>query len=90
MKVVRILVTGCVQGVGFRFYTKRLADQLELVGTVQNLSNGGVEIIVKGESAIVQKFIDKLPKMNPDARVEDIEVEDVIEKVVFLNFSILR
>ncbi|VEJ09988.1 acylphosphatase [Actinobacillus delphinicola] len=90
MKVVRILVTGCVQGVGFRFYTKRLADQLELVGTVQNLSNGGVEIIVKGESAIVQKFIDKLPKMNPYARVEDIEVEDVIEKVVFLNFSILR
>lgn len=90
MIAIKIFVTGCVQGVGFRFYTKRLADQLALVGTVQYLSDGRVEIVVKGESATVQNFIDKLPQMNPYARVDNIEVEDVMEKVVFVNFSILR
>lgn len=43
-----LIFTGHVQGVGFRQTTQRLARQRRLGGTVRNLANGDVELIVEG------------------------------------------
>jgi acylphosphatase len=50
------IITGRVQGVGFRFYVKHQADKLELTGCVRNLPEGQVEVIAEG----LPKRIDQL------------------------------
>ena len=53
-------VYGRVQGVGFRYRAKRMADALELTGTVRNMEDGSVELEVQGEQALVDSFLDKV------------------------------
>ncbi|MBS1005813.1 acylphosphatase [Levilactobacillus brevis] len=60
METQKILVSGQVQGVGFRWSATRLAKQMTLTGTVRNLTNGQVEIIATGESATLQQFCQQL------------------------------
>ncbi len=48
MAAVRIVVSGIVQGVGYRYWTKATAEQLGLVGWVRNLDDGRVQIHAEG------------------------------------------
>ena len=48
-------VYGRVQGVGFRYRAKHMADALELTGTVKNLSDGSVELEVQGEEGLIKE-----------------------------------
>jgi acylphosphatase len=57
IKKVKINVNGRVQGVGFRFFTYQQAQKLNLVGYVQNLDNGDVEIIAQGDNLQISKLI---------------------------------
>lgn len=52
--------SGRVQGVGFRYSTKRLAMGFDLVGWVRNLDDGRVEMQVMGEEREVKEFIDEI------------------------------
>jgi hydrogenase maturation protein HypF len=61
---VRTLVNGVVQGVGFRPYVYRLAQQFNLTGLVQN-SESGVSIEVQGVPQDISCFLDALPKHAP-------------------------
>ena len=62
----RGLVSGVVQGVGFRPSVARLARALGLAGEVAN-RGGTVEIVIEGEPAAVTAFIDRLPQAAPSA-----------------------
>ena len=53
----RVFFSGRVQGVGFRYETKRIAMGYEVVGTVSNLEDGRVELCVMGEELEVDDFI---------------------------------
>ncbi|WP_407269915.1 acylphosphatase [Radiobacillus sp. PE A8.2] len=53
-----IIVTGMVQGVGFRFNTQQLATEIGVNGWVRNLNDGSVEIEVEGETEDVEDFIE--------------------------------
>ncbi len=46
---VTIVVRGVVQGVGFRWHTRRQAEALGLSGSVRNLPDGAVRIVARGE-----------------------------------------
>jgi acylphosphatase len=46
---IQVLYSGRVQGVGFRYQTKRQATGFEVSGTVRNLLDGRVELIAEGE-----------------------------------------
>lgn len=71
-----ITVRGVVQGVGFRPFVYRLAQQYNLTGWVLNHS-GGVDIEVEGLPAIVEAFLKDLTrKAPPIARIEGIEATD--------------
>ncbi|RMF27840.1 MAG: acylphosphatase, partial [Cyanobacteria bacterium J083] len=57
MKRVKAIVSGKVQGVGFRMHTLKQAKKLNLKGYVRNLSNGNVEIVAEGEDEKVDSLI---------------------------------
>ena len=60
MITLRLRVWGLVQGVGFRFYTKRLADQLQINGMVKNKIDTSVEIIVQDTPERAYAFVDRV------------------------------
>ncbi len=56
----KVIFTGRVQGVGFRYCTKQLALGFDVVGTVKNLEDGTVELRVMGEEDEVDEFIQEI------------------------------
>ncbi|MGH7663150.1 MAG: acylphosphatase [Gemmatimonadaceae bacterium] len=69
MSVVRLVVTGQVQGVGFRWFVRERASALGLGGWVRNRSDGAVEITVSGEAPVVDELISLVEKGPPGARI---------------------
>jgi len=73
----RLHVTGLVQGVGFRPFVHRLASRLELAGWVRNRA-AGVEIVVEGGAAAIERFIAALRSEAPPlARLEHVAIETI-------------
>ena len=56
----RIIITGRVQGVGFRWTTKDLARGFDVCGSVRNLPDGSVEILIMGEAEELDEFLNEL------------------------------
>jgi acylphosphatase len=71
---VRVLVTGHVQGVGFRWSTERMARQEGLVGWVRNRRDGRVEAAFEGEADAVARAVEWCRHGPRGARVEDVAV----------------
>jgi acylphosphatase len=69
----RILVSGRVQGVGFRFFTQAAAIREGLHGWVRNLPDGRVEISAEGEAEALDRFEHAVRHGPRGARVEDVE-----------------
>lgn len=55
-----LLVTGSVQGVGFRWTSKRIADSLGVDGWVRNNPDGSVSLLIEGEEALLNDYVDRL------------------------------
>ncbi len=53
----RMVVSGMVQGVGFRYFACRLAQEYPVTGYVANLPNGDVEIVAEGTKEAVKSFL---------------------------------
>lgn len=68
-----LLLRGRVQGVGFRWWTREIAEELSLRGTVRNLPDGSVEIQIAGPIARVQAFIERIRTGPRQARVVSVE-----------------
>ncbi len=66
-------IRGRVQGVGFRWWTERVARDLELGGHVRNLPDGSVEVHVAGDQEALATFESALHDGPPAARVADVE-----------------
>ena len=69
----RVWVSGEVQGVGFRYFTRLRARELGLCGWVQNLPDGRVEVWVEGPDAVVTEMLAWLRSGPPSARVRELE-----------------
>lgn len=67
------LISGRVQGVGFRWWACRRAESLGLAGTVRNLPDGRVEVQAEGPDPAMQRFRSDLEHGPSTARVDDIE-----------------
>lgn len=73
---LRALISGRVQGVGYRYHTVLQAQTLELVGWVRNLQDGRVEAIVEGERVQVDAMMEWLAQGPAAATVKEIEIEE--------------
>lgn len=70
----RALVTGRVQGVGFRAFAQAQAARRHLTGMATNLADGRVEVEVEGEQPAVRAFLEELQIGPPLAKVDDLQV----------------
>jgi acylphosphatase len=71
-----ITVFGRVQGVGFRFHTKQIAQQLGLKGFVKNNYDGSVYIEVEGNIEKINEFISSCKKGPGFSSVENVILDE--------------
>lgn len=89
MKTYHFIVSGRVQGVFFRYYTKETADRLSIKGTVRNLANGDVEVFARGKPGIMEQFEQFLLRGSPSARVDNLTKNEEDSGKDFADFSII-
>jgi len=68
-----IIVSGRVQGVGYRYFVMRLARKYRLTGWVRNLMTGEVEIEIEGNRGLIESMIQALWTGNAWAAVRNIQ-----------------
>lgn len=87
-KEIHLIVSGRVQGVGFRSLVKWYAEQYQVKGFVRNLEDGRVEICAQGER--VEEFVKKVREDPGMAQIDQIERKMKENKNVYDSFKILR
>ena len=87
---VRWLVSGRVQGVGYRAFVARHGQELGLTGHVKNLPDGRVEVVARGSEAAVAalgELIATGPRLARVSNVENTEISDDMR--AYNSFSII-
>lgn len=74
----RYFISGLVQGVGFRFFTQRVAARYQVKGYVKNLEDGRVEAFAQGSEKAVNAFMEDISTGPRFSRVDEVE-EIVLE-----------
>jgi acylphosphatase len=77
----RVIYTGRVQGVGFRYTAQRLASGQPIAGTVRNCSDGSVELTVQGKVTDVQVFLMAVSRQMGDL-IADEKISDAETKPI--------
>ena len=73
----RFIISGSVQGVGYRFFTLRAAARHQVFGTVRNLPDGRVEVVAEGDRDAIREFKDDLLAGPSLATVTDLDEADI-------------
>ncbi len=74
----KFIISGLVQGVGYRFFVQRAAARHQVRGYVKNLTDGRVEVLAQGDDKAVEDFKHDLTAGPTYSNVEHLE-ETVIE-----------
>ena len=74
----RYLISGRVQGVGFRWFTEAAASREGLHGSVRNVPDGSVEVLAEGDADAVERFERAIRHGPPGARVDHVEVDATV------------
>jgi acylphosphatase len=77
VKRLSITVAGRVQGVGFRYFARDLAESLGLSGWVRNNIDRSVECEAQGEGKDLQEFMEKLREGPPLSRVKEVVMNEI-------------
>jgi len=56
-KSLHVYYSGRVQGVGFRFFCRRIAEESRITGWVRNLNDGRVEVTAEAGEEVLYKFL---------------------------------
>lgn len=89
MYQVHVLISGFVQGVGFRHFVKSKAEKLDITGWVRNTSDGKVDAVFSGAKEKIEEMIEMCRKGPFLAEVKNVEVKwKETEKMVFDSFTI--
>ena len=91
MSLIRrhLVISGRVQGVCFRYYTRQTAKKNDVTGWVRNLPDGRVEALIEGEEPAVAATLNWC-RQGPDlARVDQIDMSELPATGEFADFRIL-
>jgi acylphosphatase len=87
---MHVVVSGRVQGVGFRWFVRETAIELGLAGWVRNRPDGTVEVAADGDEAVVSRFRELLRKGPPHAMVVSVDDVPSEPRTLPLPFEIAR
>ena len=85
----RIVITGRVQGVGFRYWLYKAAVQKKINGWVQNNISGEVEALLIGNEMEINNLIEICKKGPPSSKVTKIEVQNYQKEHFGKSFEII-
>lgn len=85
---LHVLISGKVQGVGFRNFTQRNAKELGIKGYAKNLANGKVEVVAEGEKLQLNALVKALKQGPRASRVDDLKIEERDFKDEYKSFGI--
>lgn len=88
MRRVEIYVSGLVQGVGFRYFTRKMAKETGVSGYVMNLRDGRVFIVAEGDDEQIEKFLSTVKQGSSFAIVKNTEVFQKEATNEFKDFTI--
>jgi acylphosphatase len=87
---IHVLVSGRVQGVGFRYFVKQRADEAGATGWVRNLRDGRVEAVLQGTQEAVRRVLDDIGQGPSGARVDEVVTRPVVAQDGSGGFEVLR
>lgn len=73
-KRLRVIVTGRVQGVGFRYFVLARGEDLGVKGWTRNLGEDSVEAVAEAEEGVLDSFLEKIKYGPPAGKVDRVEV----------------
>lgn len=76
MKAYDVILTGTVQGVGFRYYTRMTANRLRVSGWVRNCPDGSVQIHCEGDEEALGQFLEAVRKGPAGAAVTGADIRE--------------
>ncbi|MFF2370771.1 acylphosphatase [Agromyces sp. NPDC058110] len=85
-----VIVSGLVQGVGYRYLARKHAQRLDVTGWVRNLPDGTVEAEIQGAAAAVHELLRRLEQGPPGSAVSGISVTEAELRDDEDGFSIVR
>lgn len=85
-----ILYSGRVQGVGFRFTTREVAEGFDVCGTVRNLPDGRVELVAEGDPKELEAFRQAIRDSGVGPLIRDEHAETSPSQGGLKGFHILR
>ncbi|MCC7162020.1 MAG: acylphosphatase [Anaerolineae bacterium] len=83
-----VIVRGLVQGVSYRWYTQRRAEDLGLTGFVRNANDGSVHATIEGDRAAIQELLDWMGTGPAAAVVESVQTEWHTPSGEFIRFEV--
>ena len=83
-----LVITGLVQGVGFRYHMSNTALQLGISGWVRNRTDGSVEAVVAGDAGAIAAMIHSTRQGPPAARVDRLCIESLEGHVPVQGFTL--
>jgi len=89
MQCVHLIISGDVQGVGYRSWMKQKAKKLQLVGWVKNRDDGAVEAVVQGDEKGVQIMIEHARKGPDVAWVEKVDIAEHSVDTGMIGFEVI-
>lgn len=86
---MEVFFSGRVQGVGFRYTALQVSRSFAVVGTVQNLSDGRVKMVLEGDLGTLERFIAEVCE-SIHGSVSDVEKVNQVPSGEFSRFDIIR
>ena len=86
---IKILVSGFVQGVGYRYYCFRKANEYDIKGYAKNLPDGKVEVDAEGDRSLLNDFIKDLRTGPLNASVKSLKLEELPFENKYSDFKTL-
>ena len=91
MTAKNVLYSGRVQGVGFRYSTKRIASGFDVTGWIKNLPDGRVELLAQAlEADELEAFLEDIQQSSLGSHIKQCEVKAIAAQPNLRGFSILR